>query len=378
MIGRILLIVVLIQSTAWGQSWMQRADLPANGRHRAIGISIGNKGYMGMGHMNGTGVNIVYHDWWQYDPASNSWTQKADYANGVGQYGACAFATSQFGFVGGGTAFTNQFYKYDPISNTWTQIANCLFSPNDQTAFGIGDKGYAIDNTNVACYDPTTDVWTMVSPLPVSASVWGSSWVIGNSAFVKFGNLLFEYKASQDTWLQRASFPGSATGGSSAFAVNGKGYIVTGYAGSLAVVNKEVWEFNPAQNTWLQREDFEGSGRRFSCGFSIGNKGYFGLGTNGINFNDFWVFDGVAGINENDLSSLEIYPNPCSSSLTIQGDESINGTELYILDIQGKVLINQKFVSNNPISVESLLPGTYILRIQSGNKTIAYQRFIKN
>lgn len=378
MITRLILIFTLFCQVTFGQSWLQRADLPANGRHRAIGFSIGNKGYMGMGHMNGTGVNIVYHDWWQFDPASNSWTQKADYANGVGQYGACAFATTKFGFVGGGTAFTNQFYKYDPVLNTWTQIANCPFNPNDQTAFGIGDKGYAIDNTNVAAYDPLTDTWTTVAPIPVSPGVWGSSWVIGNSAFVKLGYQLYEYKATQNTWIQRAQFPGLATGGSSAFTVNGKGYIITGYAGGLAAVTKEVWEYNPAANTWLQRNDFEGASRRFSVGFSIGNKGYFGLGTNGINFNDFWVFDGFAGIDENKLFEMAIYPNPASSAITIQTEQEIHNANLTIMDLQGKVLVTQAYQAGQEISVNELTNGTYILRLESAGNTVSYQRFIKN
>lgn len=378
MMKGVLLYLLLVTNLTWGQSWMQRADLPGNGRHRAIGFSIGNKGYMGMGHMNGTGVNIVYHDWWQFDPASNSWTQKADYANGTGQYGACAFSTSKFGFIGGGTAFTNQFYKYDPILNTWTQIANCPFSPNDQTAFGIGDIGFALDNANLASYDPQTDIWTVRASLPTASTAWGTSWVIGNSAFVKFGYRLFEYKATQNLWIERAAFPGLATGGSSGFALNGKGYLITGYSGTLANVTKEVWEFNPAANEWFQREDFDGASRRFSCGFAIGNKGYFGLGTNGINFNDFWVFDGVAGIQENELVPIEIYPNPSTSGIKIHCQTNITNASVTILDLQGKLVLTQTFVPEELIPVSDLENGTYILRLEVDNRTVSYERFIKN
>ena len=59
--------------------WVQKADFGGPGRHRATGISIANKGYMGLGHVNGTGIDINYKDWWQFDPASNSWTQKANF-----------------------------------------------------------------------------------------------------------------------------------------------------------------------------------------------------------------------------------------------------------------------------------------------------------
>jgi hypothetical protein len=371
--------LVLLSSLAWNQSWMQRADLPATGRHRAIGMAIGNKGYVGMGHMNGTGVNIVYHDWWQFDPASNSWTQKADYANGAGQYGACAFSTDKLGFVGGGTAFTNQFFKYDPLLNTWTSIANCPFAPNDQTAFGLNGKGYAIDNSSIAEYDPATDTWTMKAPLPMTPGIWASSFVIGASAFVKFGNTLLEYKPAQNMWIQRATFPGLATGGSSAFSSYGKGYVISGYSGSLANVNKEVWEFNPANNTWIQREEFDGASRRFSIGFNIGDKGYFGLGTNGINFNDFWVFDGILEVDKNQFIDFQLVPNPCTSSFRIQLTSIPNQSELLIYDIAGSLVQSQSLSDPvTEISTEQLPAGVYLVQMLSNNQIVGYERLIKN
>ena len=40
----------------------------------AVGFSIGSKGYIGTGY-NGS----LYKDFWEYDPATNAWTQKADF-----------------------------------------------------------------------------------------------------------------------------------------------------------------------------------------------------------------------------------------------------------------------------------------------------------
>ena len=68
-------------ASAW---WEKRADFGSNARHRGTGLSIGNKGYFGLGHYNGAGPNIVMSDWWEYDPATNSWSQKADYIGNNG------------------------------------------------------------------------------------------------------------------------------------------------------------------------------------------------------------------------------------------------------------------------------------------------------
>lgn len=372
--------IIVLSSLANAQNWDAKADFGGIGRHRGSGFSIGNKGYIGLGHMNGGGPNIVYQDWWQYDPASNSWTQKADYANGVPNYAAIAFSTSTKGYIGGGTAFTSEFFCYDPVTNLWTAVSNCPTNVNDQTAFAINDKGYVIDGNLFLEYDPGTDSWTYKQSIPTSCAVWSSSFVIGGSAFLKSGNLFYEYKASQDQWIPRSNFPGSATGGSSAFATFGKGYIVTGYAGSLALVNKEVWEFNPATNTWTQKEDFEGSARRFSVGFSINNRGYFGTGTNGINFNDFWAYDNFAGTAELNpfLVSCTAFPNPATESIQFKLSDVIGNEtwQLQIVSTTGEIVHHSEHTGQEATFERGTLSnGTYFYQLICAGKTVATDEF---
>ncbi len=75
--------------------WLQRSNLAAPGRHRSVVVAIGDRIYVGMGHVNAV-VDILYNDWWEFDPGSNSWTQKATYGGGLMHHG--------FGFVIGNTA----------------------------------------------------------------------------------------------------------------------------------------------------------------------------------------------------------------------------------------------------------------------------------
>ena len=364
----ILISALLLAYATSAQGWLPRADFGGIGRHRGTGMAIGNKGYAGLGHMNGTGVNIVYQDWWEYDPASNSWTQKANYP--APMYGAMAWGNSTKGYVGGGTAFSVQYYAFDPDANTWTPIANCPLDATDQTAFCVNEKGYIITGNQIAEYDPATDIWTLKANLPASLGAWQSSFVIGSSAYVKNGTQLFEFKPAQNTWINRAGFPGLASGGSSACALNGKGYIITGYSGWLSNVTKEVWEYNPATNTWLQMEDFPGSARRFSVGFTVNERAYFGLGTNGINFNDFWAFDRFAGINETELLAFDVYPNPATEQITISKriEQKLN---YQIIDQLGRI-VNEGLLDDMHISVAlgELQQGTYqlVVRDENGNQ----------
>ena len=55
--------------TAAADSWMRKADFPGTSMRESLHFSIGNKGYVGITSM---------HDFWEYYPAENSWSRKAD------------------------------------------------------------------------------------------------------------------------------------------------------------------------------------------------------------------------------------------------------------------------------------------------------------
>jgi N-acetylneuraminic acid mutarotase len=123
-----------ITVTSLAGDWIQKATFGGVGRHRAVGCATDYRGYMGLGHVNGTGVDISYKDWWEYDPASDSWTQKANYP--VNNHGAVSFVVNNMPCVGGGSSLAGEFYKFNPQLNTWSPIAPCpFFNPGDTQGF---------------------------------------------------------------------------------------------------------------------------------------------------------------------------------------------------------------------------------------------------
>ena len=80
--------------------WTRLADHGGVARHRASGFAIGGRGYVGLGHVN-TGGNRAYEDFWEYDPASDTWTQKANFGGGE-RYHATSFVIGNTGYVGMG------------------------------------------------------------------------------------------------------------------------------------------------------------------------------------------------------------------------------------------------------------------------------------
>lgn len=358
--------------------WTKMADMPGPGRHRGTGIAIGNKGYIGLGHYNGTGTNIMLSDWWEYDPASNTWTQKADYPgnNGNGNYAVLAFGMANKGYLGGGITGGSNFYEFDPAMNTWTLKAPLPDPITDSYGFVINEKAYYVDNGQTFEYDPTTDSWTVKGPAPFGSAFWNASFTINDKAYVQTGNQLWEYKATTDSWLSRASYPGAAGSATVGFNHMGRGYIMTGFNGSLSNVTREVWSYDPNTNSWLQMEDFPGTSRRFASGFSIGNKAYFGIGTNGTNFSDFWSFDLLAETTEIEKTTIKCFPNPASDWMQISW-ENEGRSEILITDQAGKTVFQTETLSNTlEVQCSDWSKGQYFIRIRSGEKNHYPKTFV--
>jgi N-acetylneuraminic acid mutarotase len=100
----------------------------------------------------------------------------------------------------------------------------------------------------------------------------------------------WEYNPYSDVWSQRADFGGTARLGSFCLAIGTKAYVGTGYAGEGADAI-DFWEYNPALNEWTKKADDIGTIGRFGAStFVINGKGYVGTGDWGGVTNNFWEY----------------------------------------------------------------------------------------
>jgi N-acetylneuraminic acid mutarotase len=236
-------------------SWTAKSNFGGMARYKAVGFSIGNKGYVGAGFSR-IGGNIK--DFWEYDASTNIWTQKADL--GVWpRYDASSFVIGSFGYVCGGytpIGPTNELWQYNPSTNTWLRKTD--FPGGDRyegVGFAVGSFGY-----------------------------FGTGRLAG-----LIYNDIWQYNPTSNTWLQMADFPGAARLSPVAFSIGTKAYLGTGLS---SIFEKDFYEYNPSINTWTQKSNFGGVGRWNACGFSIGTKGYIGTGQSGQTLlNDFWEYD---------------------------------------------------------------------------------------
>ena len=191
-------------------TWTQKADFGGGTRDFAVGFSIGGKGYMGTGE--GELYPYYKNDFWEYDPASNTWTQKADFG-GAARGEATGFSIGGKGYIGTGTtvdssgAFvnSNDFWEYDPVSNIWTQKADFGGTArNGAVGLSIGSKGYigtGFDSSTQKDFwefEPATNTWTQRVDFGGTAREDAVAFSIGNAGYVTTGFLNFYNK--QDLW----------------------------------------------------------------------------------------------------------------------------------------------------------------------------------
>jgi N-acetylneuraminic acid mutarotase len=361
--------------------WTQKATFGGSGRHRATGFAIGNRGYMGLGHINSTG-DIQYKDWWEYDPGSNSWTQKANFGGGK-RYHATGFAIGNKGYVGTGRDSAlnsrNDWWEYDPVMNTWSQKTSLPAQPRrGAVSFAIGSKGYLGTGSYYQDfweYDPSTNSWSQKASFPASGRTSAVGFGIAGKGYIGTGDIggstndFWCYDPMSNTWTAKANVPGPTRMEAAGFSMNGKGYIGTGDDYSSGNNYSDFYCYDPGSNSWTQIADFGGTARRYLTCFSIGNRGYGGLGTSGTNMQDFWEYGNLSAVEELDGNpyNISIYPNPLSEKATISIGKTLRGDEemkLLLYDVSGRMVRTVSIVSNSMLMQrDGLSAGAYFYRV---------------
>lgn len=126
--------------------------------------------------------------------------------------------------------------------------------------------------------------------------------------------------------------------------------------GAFYATSYASWEFQ-TDNTWMDGV--------YTITANFGGNTYetiFGINTN-------------MGLDESDISSLEIYPNPARNMLNVKFDKVIQSVGIIGLD--GRVYSHQETNAREvQLNVNSLPKGVYLIRIKSGN-TVEHKKFIK-
>ncbi|HVS97069.1 MAG TPA: kelch repeat-containing protein [Puia sp.] len=297
-------------------TWTQMMHIPqpANTSYQrwlGVGFAIGNYGYMGFGTDNGGD----YSDLYQYDPLSNTWTQKKSLGLGIDDLVSLVIANKAYVGIGKSRDLsinTQQFYQYDPSTDTWTRKADFPGAGRQAAfAFSIGGIGYVAlgdgspspgapygNYYDVWQYDPSTDTWTRKADFPTGNAYpnYGAAfspddrygYVVGggdlpsgsvNTAVA----VVWRYDPATDKWTQMHNLPTTGMLFASAMVLNGTAYILGG--------GQECWRYDAASDSWTQVAFF--GTRMGGSAFAINGKGYFGMGEqyfSHLPYKDLWQF----------------------------------------------------------------------------------------
>jgi len=328
-------------------------------RHRAVGFSIGSKGYVGTGSsgfFGGTPGWRGFKDFWEYDPITKVWTQKAD-IGGTQRYDAVGFSIGNKGYVGigrnlntntGVITLLGDFLEYDPSMNTWTSVANMLGGPRaDAVAIVIGEKAYvgtgltsSGPNKDWFEFNPENNAWVQKKAFEGTARQLAAGFSICNRGFVGTGLVgtntgiddFWEYDPKTNDWLPKNSFDGGASYATKGFSICTKGYFLKGAQNGVCD-SKKFWEYDPFSDTWIERASFPSVFKFFPVAFSILDKGYVGAGKlcgSETYYNDFlsytpieanvpqqpMVIEGSINVCSGTTQAYYVNSNSCATSYT--------------------------------------------------------------
>ncbi len=370
--------------------WNSKAPYPSFPRHRTSALAIGNKGYMGLGHINSGTISQAYHDWWEYDPATNSWTQKADYP--LDRFAVTGFTIGNKGYLGSGNEQNfgdrAEFFEYDPLANVWTPKANFPIAAGGNISFAINGIGYMGFGNSVGLYsyDPSSDIWTPVAT-SIPPSDYSSAFVINNKAYIlpAFSNNFYEFNPTTGATTLKAPFIGDSRYAAVSFAVRNEGYIGLGWSSVANNCVKDFYFYNPITDVWdTIPKSFPGVRRNYVPSFVIGDNAYFGTGSNGTNLGDIWAYEWKVsvGINEYDkTNSISLFPNPTSDYIHVETSEEYfdENFTVKIFSLDGKEIITTSINSASlSIPVSHLSKGVYLISIIDKQEVITAKKIIIN
>ncbi len=258
-------------STCFG-TWALKTPLPT-ARSVPGAATLGGKLYV----VGGSVIGVEkFGNLEVYDPVTNSWETKAPMPTKRGGIGFVQAGGFFYAF-GGETEPIEPpegeeppdtrlatMERYDPATNTWTQKASMNLIRSGPAAASVNGKVYVFgaalqleNQATVEEYDPQTNSWAFKASMPTARHGCKAA-VIGNTIYViggkgqpgpgEFKQAVEAYDVTTNTWSTKASIPTPrwefAIG-----VINGKIYCAGG-ATTDAVLVDVLEVYDPSTNTW--------------------------------------------------------------------------------------------------------------------------------
>jgi hypothetical protein len=251
-----LFLFAFLYTGVLAQTWQTLTPMPFSLSFPVVVVLKGDIHVMGGGASGGaTDMHL------RYKPSTGVWDTLAPVPYQAQQPAGCVL-NNKIHFCGGG--FPNsgtplkKHYYYDLDSNKWFTAAELPVAAVIHKAVSLDGKMYVMtgqpNKQLMEYYDPGTNTWTQLNPLP-DANFWYGSVVSTSQAIYRFGGggylspqkAAYIYDKTGDAWNPLPDLP-QGLHGADATAINDSMiYITCGYNGGD---KNRVWKFNTKTNTY--------------------------------------------------------------------------------------------------------------------------------
>jgi len=370
------------------QDWVQVASLPNvfNETHHSFAFSFDDMGYI----VSGNSDSGVRDNFYQYNPATDSWTELAPFPGGARGYaiGDIWNGKAYFGFGNDGSSRLNDLWVFDPSNMSWTELASCpcaerahpaMIAHNGKVFVGLGSSSSGNMNDWWE-YDIALNTWSQKDDLPSLSRHHPYQFGIDDYVYTGFGhgnsifNDWFRYDIAGETWTQVATLPAEGRVAGTQFSYNGLGYVLSGHGDNHRSMNTgEFWAYDPVTDAWDELPPHPEGSRWAPASFIIDGEVYIINGTSVSEYvTEIYKFDlnSVLSTHELTNSTVSIYPNPAIDIINIDVPGNIK-YDANLYDLQGRLIIST--TNKSVIEIQSLPLGIYFIEIKdldSGQKVI--------
>jgi N-acetylneuraminic acid mutarotase len=382
------LIALISINLCVAQTWEQTISFPGTPRDDGTHFKIGNKHFVGTGREVGFGCT---RDFYAFDESTLNWSNVTSLPSGKERQYASAVSWNGKGYLFGGVDgsgnYLNDFWCYDPLSNSWTSLNPLPASGRGgMVEFVIQDTLYIIGGRNangilneVWCYSFNDQSWSQKNALP-SYGIWrGIAFTYQEMGYIGLGknNLnnqtgfnadFLSYQSTTDTW---SVVPNLNLGEKTyvGYAQNDSLLFLFGGVTPSNQLLTSTERLHLSDFTLDILPDFTGVARKGGCAFLVQDDLYYTTGVStDTRFNETWRIANITDLAELSGIELNIYPNPTSTDLSIVCNEPIES--ILITDMLGRK-VSGMVVNDTHFQVDtSQLPtSSYFISVKTADQT---------
>jgi N-acetylneuraminic acid mutarotase len=276
-VGIVAAIVVGAGSAKADFTWTQKADMPTPRWGHTSAVVDGKIYVIGGGTSEGGPDEKLLATVEEYDPVTNTWTRKDDMPTPRGWMSpSSAVVDGKIYVIGGGASWDEAdcckptVEEYDPATDTWTRKADMPTGRDSLATVAVDAKIYAIggllswDNLSglrtVEEYDPATDTWTRKADIPrgvwglCASVVSGKIYAMGGRPSLQAVPLVQEYDPVTDTWTLKGDMP-VATSQMGSAVLGNKIVLIGGWLWSANFPYTTVQIYEPETDIWTREDD---------------------------------------------------------------------------------------------------------------------------